>query len=140
MSKYDDIINLDRPISKTHKAMSREMRAAQFAPFSALTGYNEAIKESSRLTDKKIEISDGIKEIISDKLNYISKNIKEIGEIKITYFIQDLLKSGGRYTDLVCVVKKIDTNNRLIYTTDGVKILFDDVLDISGDVFNYLEM
>lgn len=140
MSKYDDIINLDRPISKTHKAMSREMRAAQFAPFSALTGYNEAIKESSRLTDKKIETCEGIKEIINDKLNYIAKNIKEVGEMKITYFMKDSLKSGGKYINLVCNVKKIDINNKLIYTGDGKKILFDDVLDISGDVFNYLEM
>lgn len=140
MSKYDDIINLDRPVSKVHKPMSREMRAAQFAPFSALTGYNEAIKESSRLTDRKIEISDGIKEIINEKLKYIADHIKEIGEIKVTYFIKDILKSGGSYSDIFCEIKKIDINNRFIFTSDGKKILFDDILDISGDMFNYFEM
>lgn len=140
MSKYDDIINLDRPVSRVHKPMSREMRAAQFAPFSALTGYNEAIRESARITDKKIEISDGIKEIINEKLKYIADHIKEIGEIKVTYFIKDALKSGGSYTDIVCKIKKIDINNRFIFTSDGKKILFDDILDISGDAFNYFEM
>ena len=75
MSKYDDIINMERPQSKREK-MSIENRAAQFAPFSALTGYNEAVRETARITDSKKILSEGIKEIINEKLNYI-KDIKK---------------------------------------------------------------
>ena len=74
MSKYDDIINLERPISKKRMPMSIENRAAQFAPFSALTGYEDAVKETARITDSKKILSEGIKEIINEKINYIKNN------------------------------------------------------------------
>ena len=72
MNNYDDIINLNRPISK-HSHLSIESRASQFAPFAALVGYDEAVKETARLTDKRIEIDDGLKEMLNSKLNYINE-------------------------------------------------------------------
>lgn len=137
MSKYDDIIDMERPISK-RKPMSIENRAAQFAPFSALTGYSEAVKETGRLTDEKKNLTEGIKEIINEKLNYIRKNISEIDIVNITYFIKDNKKSGGRYFTKTGRIKKIGTDFLLMF--DGEKIFFDDISDISADVFNYLEM
>lgn len=140
MSKYDDIINLERPISKKRTPMSIESRAAQFAPFSALTGYSEAVKETARLTDDKKILSDGIKEVINEKINYIKNNLKSIGEVQITYFIKDKKKSGGKYTTITGLVKKIDINNCLIYLSCGTIIFFDDISNIDNPIFDYLGM
>lgn len=139
MSKYDDIINMKRPQSKREK-MSIENRAAQFAPFSALSGYNEAVRETARITDSKKVFSEGIKEIINDKLNYIKNNIKSIGEVTIIYFLKDDKKSGGKYVNVTDFVKKIDTNNMLVYMRNGTIISFDDISNIDGEIFNYFEM
>ena len=89
MSKYDDIINMPRHISKTRPQMSLYNRSAQFAPFAALTGYEERVKETARLTDTKIEIDDGLRNILNMKLNIISEHLKEKPEITITYFIKE---------------------------------------------------
>ena len=140
MSEYDDIINLERPISKKRTPMSIESRAAQFAPFSALTGYSEAVKETARLTDNKKILSDGIKEVINEKINYIKNNLKSIGEVQITYFINDKKKSGGKYTTITGLVKKIDINNCLIYMVNGTIISFDNISNIDNSMFDYLDM
>lgn len=94
---YEDIINLPHYEPKKHPRMSRYNRAAQFAPFAALTGYEEQVKEVARLTDKKIEIDDGLKEILSDKLNKINEVIKDNPKVEITYFVSDNKKNGGKY-------------------------------------------
>lgn len=140
MSKYDDIINLERPRPKKHIPMTIENRAAQFAPFSALTGYNEAVRETARITDSKKILSEGIKEIINEKLNYIKNNIKRIDEVTITYFLKDKKKSGGKYVNVTGIVKKIDINNLLVYMRNGEEISFDDISNIDSEIFNYLEM
>ena len=80
MNNYDDIINLNRPISK-HQHLGIDSRSAQFAPFAALVGYDEAVKETARLTDKRIEIDEGLKEMINSKLNYLNEHIKDNNEI-----------------------------------------------------------
>lgn len=140
MSKYDDIINLERPISKKRMPMSIENRAAQFAPFSALTGYEDAVKETARITDSKKILSEGIKEIINEKINYIKNNLKTIGEVNITYFLKDKKKTGGKYTTITDLVKKIDINNCLIYLRRGTIISFDDISNIDNPIFDYLGM
>ena len=126
MSKYDDIINLKRPESR-HIPMSITNRAAQFAPFSALTGYDEAIRETSRITSEKHELSDGKIEIINNKLNEI-KN-KGIKKVKITYFVKDKLKSGGEYITEEVEIKKIDSYNEKLVCLK-LNISFDDILEI----------
>ena len=126
MSKYDDIINLKRPESR-HMPMSITNRAAQFAPFSALTGYDEAIKETSRVTSEKHELSDGKIEIINNKLNYIKRN--NIKRVKITYFVKDKLKSGGEYITEELEIKKIDIYNEKLVCLK-LNISFDDILEI----------
>ena len=140
MSKYDDIINLERPISKKRMPMSIENRAAQFASFSALTGYEDAVKETARITDSKKILSEGIKEIINEKINYIKNNLKTIREVKITYFLKDKKKTGGKYTTITDLVKKIDINNCLIYLSCGTIISFDDISNIDNPIFDYLGM
>ena len=126
MSKYDDIINLKRPVSR-RMPMSITNRAAQFAPFSALTGYDEAIKETSRITSEKHELSEGKIEIINNKLNEIKNN--GIRRVKITYFVKDKSKSGGEYVTEEVDIKKIDIYNEKLVCLK-LSISFDDILEI----------
>jgi hypothetical protein len=134
MNNYDDIINLKRPISK-RESMSLENRAAQFAPFSALSGYSEACREVERITDNKKILCDGIKEEINEKLNFINSNIKNIGDISCEYFVKDNRKKGGSYRDYVGKVKKVDINKNCLTFVDGTIINFFDIYSICGEDF-----
>lgn len=123
-NKYDDIIDLPRFVSKDRKHMSNYDRAAQFAPFAALTGYGEQILEASRLTDDYIELGEHQKADLDFNINYIDKNIKDKPRIKIRYFIPDKYKEGGSYTEEIVNVKKIDNIYRLLILDDNRKIDF----------------
>ena len=129
MSNYDDIIHMKRPVSRREK-MSIENRAAQFAPFSALSGYNEACREVERITDNKKLLSDGVVEVINEKLNYIKMNILDVGEVRVRYFLKDIKKKGGSYIEKSGYVKKVDANGEMLYFKDGTSIKFDDILEI----------
>ena len=130
MYKYDDIINLPHYEPKYHPRMSKYKRSAQFAPFAALVGYDEQVKECSRLTDERLEIDDELKEKINYKLNKINELIKNNPVVEITYFIPDVKKDGGKYITEKGNVKRIDYINRFIKFTDNKKIILDDVIDI----------
>ena len=123
MDKYDDIINLPHYEPKYHPRMSKYKRSAQFAPFAALVGYDEQVQECSRLTDKRLEIDDELKEKINNKLNKINELIKNSPEVEITYFIPDEKKDGGKYITEIGNVKRIDYINRFIKLTDNKKII-----------------
>ena len=131
--KYDDIINLEHHISKTHKQMSMQNRAAQFAPFAALTGYEEAVKETARFTEKKIELDEELNNILDEKLRLIQSQIKNTPEITVTYFVPDDKKRGGKYQKITGKIKKIDDYNKFIIFTDGKCISIKDIIDISGE-------
>lgn len=129
---YDDIINLERPIS-SHKKMSITDRAAQFSSFQALTGYNDLISESKRITNEKIILSEDEINILNNKLNYILQNIYDKPKVKITYFVKDLKKSGGKYLDYIGYIKKIDYVKRII-VMDNLKISLDNIIDIESEI------
>ena len=131
MDNYSDIINLSRPVSKRPR-MSLEQRSAQFAPFAALTGYKGQVKETARLTNKKIEINEELKEILNKKIQLIQKKIKEQPQIEITYFIPDSKKDGGKYETVTNSVKKIDTYKGEIILIDGTTIAIDEIIDINS--------
>lgn len=131
MNKYKDIINLPHHVSKNHPRMSLNNRSAQFAPFSALTGYSEKIKETARITDKKIELDEGLKTVINNRLQIIKENIKSMPQVTITYFIKDQRKSGGSYKTIITNIKKIDEINKTITLIEGPKINIDDIINIS---------
>jgi len=133
---YDDIIDLPHYVSKKRPQMSIEARSAQFAPFAALTGYDERVKETARLTDKKIELEDGQKEILNNKLLYILENINMKPEINFTYFVPDTKKSGGKYIDKTGIIRKIDMVEQYIQFTDKSKIDINNILSIESDLFN----
>ena len=124
---YDDIINMPRHISSKHPQMKIIDRAAQFAPFAALTGHKESIDEASRITDSKKELDENQKEILNNKLNYILLNLDKLFEIKITYFQVDLKKSGGKYITILANIKKIDEYNKVLVLNNGMTIKLDDL-------------
>jgi hypothetical protein len=130
MGKYDDIINLEHPTSKVHLRMSREARAAQFAPFAALTGYEDAVRETARLTDKRIDIDDELKKILNSKLEYIENNLDKRMNVTFTYFVPDLRKSGGSYIDIFGVVRRIDKVEGVIILTNKSKIPISEIISI----------
>lgn len=133
---YDDIINLPHYVSKKRPQMSIEARSAQFAPFAALTGYDEQVKETARLTDKKIELEDGQKEILNNKLLYILENINSKPEITFTYFVKDNKKTGGKYIDKTGIIRKIDMIEQYIQFNDKTKIEINDILSIESELFS----
>lgn len=130
---YQDIINLEHYELK-HPRMSRYNRAAQFAPFAALTGYTEKVKEVARLTSQKIELDDALKELINYKLNQLNKVIKLKPEVEVTYFVPDIKKEGGAYLTKKGHIKRIDFINRLIKFTDNEKITIDEIITIKEEI------
>jgi hypothetical protein len=135
-NKYDDIINLPHHVSENHKRMDKINRAAQFAPFAALTGYAEAINEAGRVVDKKIILSNEEKEKISNILSYLNLHIKEDIIVTIVYFIKDNLKEGGSYNSITSSLKKIDEFNKIIELKNKIKIKINDIYKINVDIFN----
>lgn len=131
MNKYDDIIDLPHHVSKTRKLMSLYNRAAQFAPFAALTGYDDAIEETARLTETKVELSDELKNDLNQKINFIKNNIKVHPEITIKYFVRDNKKSGGIYKSLTSIIKKVDDFNKCLIFADNTNVYFDDIISIT---------
>ena len=125
--KYDDIINLEHHVSKTHPRMSLEARSAQFAPFSAVTGYDE-VSEVARVTEKQIEVTDEILNDINKKLSYIKQNLSQ--QVSITFFVKDVKKQGGKYETTTELVKKIDDIKNIIILNDGKVIRMEDIIEI----------
>ncbi len=139
-TKYDDIIHLPRHVSATRPRMSAINRAAQFSPFAALTGHGAAVKETARLTDKRIELDESIKDNLSHRMQIVSDSIKEQPEISITYFKPDEKKNGGEFITAISSVKKIDEYERVIIMTDGTSIPIDEIISIDGEIFETIDI
>ncbi|MBR6657531.1 MAG: hypothetical protein IKL18_05095 [Oscillospiraceae bacterium] len=127
---YFEILSREHPTSKKHPRMSRMNRAAQFAPFAALTGYEESIEETARLTDRRIELSEYEMEELNAKLNFIQEHIKERPEVTITYFQQDERKEGGAYLTVIGKVRRIDDANKVIIFEDERLTYIEKITDI----------
>lgn len=137
--KYNEIMGLPHHVSKTRPQMPMSDRAAQFAPFAALTGYDAAIKETGRLTDERIELDVEALSALDMKYQLLMEALDEAPEVTITYFQPDERKAGGKYVSAVGAVKKVDDFERRITMQDGAKIPMDDVLSIEGELFSVLE-
>ena len=133
--KYDDIINLPHHVSSRHPQMPMMNRAAQFSPFAALTGYDDAVRETARLTDEKIELDEYEKEELDRKIQWIGSHLDEHIPVSITYFQPDDRKAGGAYEKIVDTIRKINVYEHEILLTKGTKIpimnilLMDFILD-----------
>ena len=133
--KYDDIINLSHHVSSRHPQMPMMNRAAQFSPFAALTGYDDAVRETARLTDEKIELDEYEKEELDRKIQWLGSHLDEHIPVSITYFQPDDRKAGGTYEEIVDTIRKINVYEHEILLTKGTKIpimnilLMDFILD-----------
>lgn len=136
MSRYDDIINLPHHVSKTRKPMSMENRAAQFAPFAALTGHDAAIAETARLTASRLELSQEMLGNLSRRLAYA---LECQSSVTVTYFEPDAYKEGGRYVTASGIIKRIDEADGTIVFTDKRRVRLAAIYSLDGDIFNDLE-
>ena len=134
--KYDDIINMPAPVSDYHAHMSMINRAAQFAPFAALTGYDDAIDETARQTGRKAQLENEETDIINRKLNILKASPVPCPEIAVTFFVPDEYKDGGKYITVQAKFRKLDEYALMLFLDDGTAVPVDDISDITGEVFN----
>ena len=127
---YEDIINLHHHVSAVHPPMPLSDRAAQFAPFAALTGYGDVIKETQRLTDRKPELTPDEKAALDDKLRLACTLPGERPKIVITYFVPDEKKSGGAYHTVEGRIRRIDPDAGQLIMEDGIRINLEDIVNI----------
>lgn len=133
MDNYDDIINLPHHVSSTQSHMAVADRAAQFAPFAALTGHDAAIKETARLTDEKLQLDENTKAAIDEKLRFLLE--QEQAEAIFTYFVPDKNKTGGAYVSHAGILKKVDTIEQTITLIDGTSFPIDNLYCIDSNIF-----
>lgn len=133
---YEDILTLARPRSLRHPPMPAANRAAQFAPFAALNGYEEAVAETARLTDDAIETDDCRKAELDRRLRILCDRIDTLPEAKFTYFKEDKRKKGGAYVTTAGRVKEIDEFRRIAVLTDNTKIPIDTIYGIESALFD----
>ena len=129
-NRYDEIMELPHHVSTTRPQMPMSDRAAQFAPFAALTGYDSAIKETGRLTDERIELDEEALTALDRKYQLLMDTLDDAPEVTIIYFQPDERKAGGQYVSATGTVKKIDTFGRRILLRDGTRIPLDSVYDL----------
>ena len=134
--RYEKILYFDHPVSRKHKHMSSYDRAAQFAPYAALVGYDRVVKETARLTSKRIELDEyEIERLNAEIIALVSR--KDDVVVRITYFIPDNKKSGGAYVVAEGKIKKIDEYLGLIILSDGTKVSISEIINIE-EIFNNL--
>ena len=131
MSGYDDIIHLPRHASSKRRQMSQHDRAAQFAPFAALTGYDGAVEETARLTQQRVELDENEKQLLNARLQTIEAHLGEDFQVNITYFIPDSRKNGGSYHTETGFVRKILLTEQQLQMSSGIKIPIHEILSIS---------
>ena len=133
--EYDDIINLPHHVSKTRPQMSMLERAAQFAPFQALTGYGAAIQETARRTEDKIELGDEDVALLNAKLQILADHLPESPEVCIVWFKPDDRKAGGSYTSNTGRVRRIDEIKGVVIFQTGEEIPIESIVNVEGALF-----
>lgn len=135
---YEDIINLPHHVSPTRPRMSMADRAAQFSPFAALSGYGDAVQETARLTNRRIELDESAKAALDEKLRLLAEVIEERPEAEITYFLPDKKKAGGEYVTATGQVKKVDAVAQELVMANGRIIPIADIIEVESRLFQTL--
>ena len=130
--RYDDIIHLPHHVSTVHPPMPIAERAAQFSPFAALTGFEDAIRESGRLTGRRAELDEDAKSLLDEKFSILWQKMQDgqEPEIAVTYFVPDGKKDGGAYITEKGRLKKIDSYGRMLAFRDGKRISMGEIVGI----------
>lgn len=129
---YADIIDLPHHVFTRHPQMPMEKRAAQFSPFAAMVGHDAAIRETARLTEEQLDLSEDEKAVIDGKLQMIQAHIKEQPEVTVTYFQPDEKKSGGAYVTITGSARRIDEVERILNLADGTVIPLMDIVAVQS--------
>ena len=138
LHRYDDIIDLPHHVSKNHPQMSMINRAAQFSPFQALTGYEDAVKEAARLTEAGIELDEDVRMILDEKFAILKAYLKTHPEATFNCFIPDSVKKGGSYITVSGRLKKIDDYNHVLIMDDGTELSIENICGIESPLFQEL--
>lgn len=131
MSRYDDIIHLPHYQSERRAKVPLYDRAAQFSPFAALTGYEAVIEETGRLTDRQVDLDEGSIAMINESLRILQERSDRENVVTAVWFVPDERKSGGTYEKKTGTVKKVDAYEQCLVFTDGTRIPFDCLLELS---------
>lgn len=132
---YEDILHLPHHVLKSRPPMPMSDRAAQFAPFAALTGFGASIRETARRTDEQADPDEQAMTVLNRKLRLLAAHLADAPELSVIYFCPDARKSGGAYQTAVGAVRKIDESARLLVMQDGTQIPLDAVLDMESALF-----
>ena len=124
---YDDILHLPHPTSSRHPRMSRTDRAAQFSPFAALSCHGEAVAETARVTERRMDLDEDAKAELDRRQAYLAGLLQVRPEVTVTWFLPDEKKAGGRYVTATGRLKQIDAYERVLVFTDGRRISLDDM-------------
>ena len=127
---YDDIKHLTRPQYDDLHSMSMHDRAAQFSPFAALVGYDDAVAETARLTDSRAVLTEDEMSELNANLNRLLDSLDEQPEISVTYFVPDEKKSGGKYVEKVGEVRIYDSYAQELVFVDKTRIKIQDMIKI----------
>jgi len=133
IDRYDDIIRLPHHVSARHPHMPIADRAAQFMPFKALSGYEDDITEETRLTQQRIELTEGEQELLDQQLQLLGERLaEERPEVRVVCFVPDTRKDGGAYQTLRGRVKRLDPVEGVMVFDDGRRVRFADIYSIEG--------
>ena len=132
---YEDILHHTHHTSPTRAKMSMIERAAQFAPFAALTGYDAAIKETARRTGQQAELDECAKAELNSKFQILQEHCRGSPCVRVTHFVRDLRKEGGAYILTEGTCKKVDPHAQLLILTSGQCIPLSDILELDSDLF-----
>ena len=128
--KYSKLENITRPQYPDLPPMSIEDRAAQFSPFAAVVGYDDAVEETARFTDSMIELSEDEVVLLNGALAKLRESIDEKPQIRVTYFVPDAKKDGGEYVSKTGIVKRIDEYENVLIFTDGDKVAVSSIIKV----------
>lgn len=138
-SAYDDLLNLPHHTSAVQPAMPMQNRAAQFAPFAALVGYDALIRETARLTDQKVELDESVKAELNEKLRLLLELLPQQPEVTITYFQPDNRKAGGSYRTVTKIVRKYRSIDNMLIMMDGAQIPVNEIVSLDGPCFSIID-
>ena len=133
--RYDDIIHLPHHVSPHHAHMPVQDRAAQFAPFAALTGFDAVVRETARLTQQPVELDESEQWLLDQKLQLLARRLEEKPQITVTFFQPDPKKEGGQYLRVAGQVQKIDPIAQIISLGDGLVIPMRAIVAMDGAIF-----
>ncbi len=136
-SQYSDILLLTHHVSAKRQQMSRRSRAAQFAPFAALDGYEDAVAESARLTEEHCSLTEEVCAVLDERLQLLQMHLEERPQVVVTCFVPDAYKDGGEYRSIAGRVRWIDEAQRMLVFTDGRSLPLQEILEMEGEIFHF---